>query len=133
MKYMLDTNILIYLIKEHPESVQNRFRQHKLEDVCISSITLAELMYGVEKSSAKMKNKFALLSMLTAVQVLDFSSAAAEQYGILRADLEKRGQLIGPMDMLIGAHALAEGLILVTNNEKEFCRVKGLKMENWVQ
>jgi len=133
VKYMLDTNIVIYLIKNNPSRVRSVFVKHKVDDVCISSITLAELLYGVEKSQAKEKNKLAVLSMLTAIRVLDFTSQAAEQYGILRAGLERKGKLIGPMDMLIAGHALSEHLILVTNNEKEFQRVAGLKVENWVK
>jgi len=130
---MLDTNIVIYLIKNNPARVRSVFVKHKVDDVCISSITLAELLYGVEKSQAKDKNKLAVLSMLTAIRVLDFTSQAAEQYGILRAGLERKGKLIGPMDILIAGHALSEHLILVTNNEKEFQRVAGLKVENWVK
>ena len=133
MKYMLDTNIIIYLIKNKPKNVLKNFTKHKLDEICISSITFAELIYGVEKSVHQEQNRIALYSMLSNVKILNFNSLAAEKYGNLRAKLEHSGSLIGPMDLLIASHALAENLTLVTNNISEFVRVQNLKLENWVE
>ena len=130
--YMLDTNICIYVIKNRPESAVHRFLECAAGDICISSVTYAELMHGVEKSKAREKNLLALTLFLSAITILDFDSHAAEEYGKIRAFLEKKGKPIGPMDMLIAAHAKSEDLILVTNNTGEFDRVPGLKLENWV-
>lgn len=133
MRYMLDTNICIYAIKHKPEVVIRRFLLHDPEEMCISAVTYAELMHGVEKSMAVEKNRLALSLFLSPITVLDFSAKAAEEYGKIRAELERKGTPIGPMDLLIAAHAKAEGLTLVTNNTKEFCRVEGLPAENWAQ
>ena len=132
MRYMLDTNICIYIIKHKPESVYRRLMKIRPEDVCISSITYSELSYGVEKSEQKDRNRLALTLMLSNIEILEFDTAAAEEYGNIRARLEKTGTLIGSLDMLIAAHAKASGCTLVTNNLKEFSRVEGLKAENWV-
>ena len=131
MKYMLDTNICIYVIKEKPESVIRKFLKNNPEEMCISSITYAELLYGVEKSKAIQKNRIALSHFLSPIKILEFNDYAAQEYGQIRADLEQKGMPIGSMDMLIAGHAKAEDLILVTNNTKEFQRVAGLKLENW--
>lgn len=131
MKYMLDTNICIYVIKEKPESVIRKFLKNNPEEMCISSITYAELLYGVEKSKAIQKNRIALSLFLSPIKILEFNDYAAQEYGQIRADLEQKGMPIGSMDMLISGHAKAEDLILVTNNTKEFQRVAGLKLENW--
>ncbi len=133
MKYMLDTNICIFLIKNKPESVIQKFMKNKPEDICISSITYAELMHGVEKSKAKEKNRIALTMFLSEIQILSFDSLAAQSYGVIKADLQNRGVPIGPMDTLIAAHAKALELILVTNNLREFSRVDGLAVEDWVE
>jgi tRNA(fMet)-specific endonuclease VapC len=133
MKYMLDTNICIYTIKHKPESVINNFMSHKPEDLCISSITYAELMHGVEKSQAVEKNRLAILLFLSPITILNFGDKAAGEYGRVRAALERKGTPIGPLDMLIAGHAKSEGLILVTNNTREFKRVDGLALEDWVQ
>ena len=133
MRYMLDTNICIYAIKKKPEAVIRRFLEHDPDEICISSITCAELMHGVEKSQAADRNRLALTLFLSPITVLDFDQKASAEYGKLRADLEKTGTPIGPMDMLIAGHAKAEGLILVTNNAREFCRVEGLRLENWAE
>ena len=130
MRYMLDTNICIYIIKHKPESVYRRLMKIRPEDVCISSITYSELSYGVEKSEQKDRNRLALTLMLSNIEILEFDTAAAEEYGNIRARLEKTGTLIGSLDMLIAAHAKASGCTLVTNNLKEFPRVEGLKAEN---
>lgn len=132
MKYMLDTNICIYAIKRRPEAVIKRFLEHDPDEMCISAITYAELMHGVEKSQAREKNRIAMTLFLSPITILDFSSHAAEEYGRVRAELEKKGAPIGPMDMLIAGHARAEGLILVTNNTREFYRVDNLDVEDWV-
>lgn len=133
MKYMLDTNICIYVIKHRPDSVIKRFLSNDPDEMCISSITYAELMHGVEKSQAVEKNRIAMSLFLSPITILDFDSHAAQEYGKIRAQLEKKGTPIGPMDMLIAGHAKAEQLILVTNNTREFQRVEGLKLEDWVQ
>lgn len=133
MKYMLDTNICIYVIKKMPPSVIQRFMEHDVRDICVSSITFAEMMHGVEKSQAKERNRIAYMLFMSALTVLDFDSAAAQEYGKVRADLETKGTPIGPMDMLIAAHAKSQGLTLVTNNTREFVRVEGLALENWAE
>ena len=101
------------------------------EDLCISVITYAELMHGVEKSQAVEKNRIAMSLFLSAITVLDFNSRAAEVYGEIRAELEKKGTPIGPMDLLIAGHAKSQNLVLVTNNTREFARVTGLQIEDW--
>lgn len=131
MKYMLDTNICIYTIKKKPESVIRKFLSHDPDDLCISSITYAELMHGVEKSQAAEKNRLALTLFLSPIAVLDFGSSAAEEYGKIRTELERKGTPIGSMELLIAGHAKSENLILVTNNTREFVRVEGLKLEDW--
>lgn len=133
MKFMLDTNICIYIIKRKPMEVFTRFQKHKFSEICISSITLAELGYGVEKSSNISQNKFALNCFLAPVDILPFTDRAAIEYGKIRASLEKRGEIIGAYDMLIAAHAYSEGITLVTNNTSEFARIAGLNIENWVK
>ncbi len=132
MKYMLDTNICIYAMKNKPEKVLEKLKESIDEGICISSITLAELQFGMEKSSAPAKNKQALLRFLIPLTVMPFEDKAAVEYGRVRALLQKQGTPIGPLDMLIASHAKAEELILVTNNIREFERVPELKLENWV-
>lgn len=131
MKYMLDTNICIYAIKHKPEKVFKKLQKTDPSDVCISSITYAELVYGVEKSAAVEKNRLALSMMLSNIEIKDFDADAADSYGLVRADLERKGTPIGPLDMMIAGHAKSLGCTVVTNNEKEFARVKGLKIANW--
>ena len=131
MKYMLDTNICIHVIKNKPETAIRNFLTHQPDDLCISAITLAELLHGVEKSKFRDRNRLAVSMFLSGIAVLDFDSIAAQAYGELRADLEQNGTPIGPMDMLIAGHAKSRGLILVTNNTGEFTRVKGLQLEDW--
>lgn len=132
MNYLLDTNICIYIIKKKPLAIFNKFRSFPLGTVGISSITLAELRYGIEKSSQVQKNKVALEQFLLPLEILDFNFAASVEYGKIRSILERNGTPIGPLDTLIAAHAKSEGLTLVTNNEKEFKRVDQLKVENWI-
>ena len=133
MKYMLDTNICIYAIKHKPPEVIKKFLEHNPDDMCISSITYGELMHGVEKSQAVDRNRIAIALFLSPISILPFDNYAAEEYGKVRTDLERRGTPIGPMDMLIAGHARSEGLILVTNNTREFFRVEGLKVEDWTK
>ena len=132
MKYMLDTNIIVYAKNRRPESVLARLRQCRPEDVCISAVTMAELEYGVSKSSRPEQNRLALMMFLSGIKVLPFDGEAAREYGDIRENLSKKGTIIGGNDLLIAAHARAEGLILVTNNAREFERVEGLRVENWV-
>ena len=131
MKYMLDTNICIFIIKHKPEKVIDKFLKLKANDICISSVTFAELSYGVEKSQAKMKNRIALTLFLSNIEIKPFDSKAAEEYGIVRTELEKAGQPIGPLDTQIAAHARSLGFTLVTNNTREFKRVSKLTLEDW--
>ncbi len=133
MKYMLDTNICIYTIKHKPPEVIKAFLCHEPDDMCISSITYGELMHGVEKSQAVERNRAAITLFLSAISILPFDSDAAEEYGAVRADLERKGTPIGPMDMLIAGHARSRGLILVTNNTREFFRVNELEVEDWTK
>ena len=132
MKYMLDTNICIYLIKHKPADLLERFRQTDISEISISSITLSEFFYGVSKSSKPEQNFIALTQFAAPLEILPFGGEAAQYYGDLRAHLEKKGTPIGSLDMLIAAHALSLSITLVTNNEKEFNRVPNLKIENWV-
>lgn len=132
MKYLLDTNICIYIIKQKPSIVLERLQKVKVNEIGISVITLAELEYGVAKSGFPERNKLALIQFLVPFEISPFSETAAAIYGRIRSDLEKKGQIIGPYDLLIGAQALSENLTLVTNNEREFQRIPGLMIENWV-
>jgi len=132
MRYMLDTNICIYVIKHKPETVFQKLQNTNPEDVCISSVTYAELVHGVEKSAAVEKNRLALSMLLANMEILDFDVDAADCYGKIRAALEKKGTPIGPLDMMIAAHAQSLGYTVVTNNMKEFSRVSALQIEIWV-
>ena len=133
MKYMLDTNICIYVIKEDPKKVLARLKKTRVSDVCISSITLSELEYGVQKSSRKEQNMIALTEFAAPLEVAPYDDLAAREYGEIRADLEKMGTPLGALDTLIAAHARALRLTLVTNNEAEFNRVPDLDIENWTR
>ena len=133
MRYMLDTNICIYVIKHKPETVFQKLQNINPEDVCISSVTYAELVHGVEKSAAVEKNRLALSMLLANMEILDFDVDAADCYGKIRAALEKKGTPIGPLDMMIAGHAQSLGYTVVTNNVKEFSRVSALKIENWAE
>jgi tRNA(fMet)-specific endonuclease VapC len=129
---MLDTNICIYLIKKKPRGVLEKLAEYKISEVGISAITVAELEYGVAKSSLPDKNRDALDEFLAPFEIIPFDDRAAQEYGRIRAYLERKGTLIGSMDMLIAAHAQSLGVTLVTNNVKEFKRVPHLQVENWV-
>lgn len=131
MKYLLDSNVCVdYLTGRFPR-VTSRIQSLWPEDVCLSSIVVAELRYGADKSSNPRRNHDLLDVLINEIPTRDFDSAAASSYGRVRAALEKKGRPIGPNDMLIAAHALSLGLSLVTDNVREFKRVKGLKVENW--
>jgi tRNA(fMet)-specific endonuclease VapC len=132
MKYLLDTNICIYLIKQKPVQVLKKFSAHAIGDIGISSMTVSELWYSVAKSAHRQANQRALEQFLLPLSVAAFDEDAAEIYGEIRAALEQEGQPIGAMDMLIAAHAVSMGVVLVTNNEREFSRVPRLIVENWV-
>ena len=131
--YMLDTDICIYIIKRKPAGVIKRLMKSRISQIGISSITLSELEYGVAKSSKPEQNQFALAQFLAPMEILSYGDEAAQQYGRLRAFLEKQGTPIGSLDMLIAAHALSINCILVTNNEKEFGRVPNLNIHNWTK
>ena len=133
MRYMLDTNICIYAIKKKPEKVIEQILNHCDDEFYISAMTYSELMYGAEKSELSDKNKVAINTLISNISILDFDSRAGNEYGKIRAQLEKDGKVIGSMDMLIAAHAISSNCILVTNNEREFERVKGLVIENWTK
>jgi tRNA(fMet)-specific endonuclease VapC len=129
LQYMLDTNICIHVLKNRPEKLRERFNR-LAEQLCISTITLAELSYGVEKSSRRDDNHQAVDQFAARLDVLPFSAVAAIHYGQVRAALEAAGRPIGAHDMLIGAHARSAGMIVVTNNLREFERIPGLRTEN---
>ena len=131
MKYLLDTNICIYITKRRPPQTVDRIRSKQTEDIAISTITLAELEHRAAKSLHPDRNQLALLEFLLPFAILDFDQSAASHYGLIRATLESKGTPIGPMDMLLAAQARSHGLVLVTNNEQEFRRVPDLKIENW--
>ena len=131
MKYMLDTNICIYVIRQKPAAVVQKFLEHDPNEICVSAITHAELMYGVEKSQFPERNLTALTLFLSSISVLEFDLKAAMAYGKIRAGLERNGTPVGAMDMLIAAHAQSEGITLVTNNTREFSRIDDLQIENW--
>ncbi len=132
LKYMLDTNIAIHVIKRRPINMLAIFNQHA-EQLCISSITLAELLHGVEKSAFIEKNLKNVENFISRLEVLKYGNKAASHYGDIRADLERKGTIIGVNDLHIAAHARSEGLIIVTNNTREFERVDGLRVDNWVK
>lgn len=129
--HLLDTNICIYIINVRPPQVLAKFREHSPGTVAISSVTACELAFGVAKSQSE-RNHRALQMFMAPLEVLPFDESVVWQYAQIRSDLERQGQPIGSLDMMIAAHALALGAILVTNNTKEFSRVANLKIENWI-
>jgi tRNA(fMet)-specific endonuclease VapC len=131
LQYMLDTNICIYVIKNYPPKLRERFNR-LAEQLCISSITLAELVYGAEKSARRLENLQAVEQFSARLEVLSFPPKAAAHFGQIRAGVERVGKPVGPLDMLIGAHARAEGLTVVTNNAHAFRPLPGVPAENWV-
>jgi tRNA(fMet)-specific endonuclease VapC len=131
MKYLLDTNICIYLIKNKPKKLLTKIHKTPLSEIAISSITIAEMEYGIAKSTKPTESRIALMKFLLPFEIVDFSEQAAPHYGSIRRDLQTKGTPIGNMDMLIASVALAHGLTLVTNNMKEFSRIDNLKVEDW--
>ena len=130
--YLLDTNICIYIINNHSQKVVEKIKSLKPNQIKLSAISLGELEYGVSKSKYKERNRDALINFVSAFDIIPFDDEDAEVFGLIRADLENRGQIIGSYDMQIAAQALSKKLILVTNNTSEFSRVTELKIENWV-
>jgi tRNA(fMet)-specific endonuclease VapC len=131
LKYLLDTNIVIYVMKRRPVEVLSIFNQNASR-MAISAITLAELFHGAEKSTRVSDNLFAIEDFCSRLEVLPYGAKAAQHYGAIRSALEKAGQTIGVNDLHIAAHARSEGLIVVTNNTGEFARVPALQLENWI-
>ncbi|HSV46900.1 MAG TPA: type II toxin-antitoxin system VapC family toxin [Ramlibacter sp.] len=131
VRYLLDTNICIYIAKHSPPAVRARFEAHAADALAMSVITLGELRYGAEKSQARKKALAALGHLQELIQVAPLTDVVAAHYGDIRSALERAGQPIGANDLWIAAHARSEGWTLVTNNEREFLRVKGLVVENW--
>lgn len=131
LKYLLDTNIIIYTIKSRPQEVRQAFKQHQGQ-MAISTITWGELVFGAERSTQSERNQADIDNMAARLDVLTFDDKAATHFGQIRAELYSQGKPIGPYDMMIAGHARSQGLILVTNNTKEFERVSGLRLENWV-
>jgi tRNA(fMet)-specific endonuclease VapC len=132
MKYMLDTNICIELIRHKPQKLIRRLTRCEPGEVGVSSITIAELAHGANKSNQVEQNLAALEQFLLPLEIADFDQQASTAYGVVRAYLEREGKVIGSMDMLIGAHALSLGVTLVTNNTDEFQRIPKLKVEDWM-
>ena len=130
LRYMLDTNICIFVIKNRPSHLRDIFNA-EAQHLCISSVVLAELMFGAEKSEQVAGNLKAVENFSARLPVLPFDETAAVHYGQIRASLERAGTPIGPYDLMIAGHARCEGLVLVTNNSREFERVEGLRIEDW--
>ena len=133
MHYLLDTNICIYLIKKRPLAVLERFSKYSPKDVAISTITLFELQYGIEKSQYRERSEDALAKFLLPLNLINLDRSSAVEAAIIHAQLEKKGMPIGPYDLLIAGLARSQDMILVTNNIKEFERIDDLHMENWVE
>jgi len=132
MRYMLDTNMCIYVIKKKPPRVLEQFKTFQIAEIGISTITLSELEYGVAKSTRKEQNREALIEFLAPLEILSFDEKASRHYGEIRAFLERKGIPIGSLDLLIAAHARSLMLPLVTNDTRAFKRIPGLQIENWV-
>jgi tRNA(fMet)-specific endonuclease VapC len=130
-RYLLDTNICIYIRQKRPEEVLRRFRRLRPGEASLSVITYGELLYGAMKSTQRVAALERLHELVNLLPALSLPDKAAEAYGTIRAELESRGEMIGNNDLWIAAHAVAGGLTLVTNNESEFRRVRGLKIQNW--
>ena len=133
IQYMLDTDICSYIIRERPLKVFERFEALKMDQLCISVVTYAELIYGVEHSSSKKINRSIVDDFVKHLNIIPWGKQAAEHYGKMRAFLQANGKVIGAMDMMIAAHARSHKMTLVTNNEKHFTRVPKLKTENWAK
>ena len=133
MRYMLDTNICIFAIRRKPTNVLLNLLNKISSDICISVITYSELIHGVEKSRDISQNRLALTMFLSEIEIVPYDTQDAEEYGRIRAEFEKQGTPIGPMDMLIAAHAKSRSFTLVTNNTRKFERVKNLQIEDWTK
>jgi len=133
MNYLLDMNICIYIINQKPPAVLKRVQSKRPGQIAISTVTVAELEYGVARSRYPDRNRIALLEFLFPFTILDFDQKAAMEYGQIRSLLETKGRPVGPMDLLLAAQAKSHNLILVTNNEKEFQRIDALRIENWAR
>jgi tRNA(fMet)-specific endonuclease VapC len=133
MKYLIDTNICIYIMSKRPIKVIQKFKQFDVGEICVSTITVSELQYGVVKSKNHRLNLQRVQEFLSPLEIIPYDENAANMYGDIRYQLEKRGEPIGPLDLMIAAHALSGNFVLVTNNEKEFKRIKQLKIENWAK
>lgn len=131
VRYLLDTNICIYIAKHNPPIVRERFARHTANELVMSVVTLGELRFGAEKSRSRERALAVISQLESAMQIAPLSEAAGQHYGQIRAALQQRGEIIGNNDLWLAAHARAEGWILVTNNEREFARVEGLQVENW--
>jgi len=131
-RYLLDTNICIYIAKGQSLAVRHRFEAHTLQELAMSAITVGELRFGAEKSQVRERALATIAQLVQMIQPCALPLAAAEHYGLVRATLQRQGLPIGSNDLWLAAHALAEGWTLVTNNTREFSRVPGLRVENWV-
>jgi tRNA(fMet)-specific endonuclease VapC len=131
-KYLLDTDTCIYIIKKHPPEVVKKVIKISDDGICISSVSISELEYGIQKSQIKSASRDALVRFLVAFEIIDFNSKDAYEYGRIRAYLESKGKIIGPYDLQIAAQAISRKMILVTNNTREFSRIPELEIENWV-
>ncbi len=130
-RYMMDTDTCSYIIKERPESVRRNFQSLSMDSLCISIVTYAELMYGVERSSSKRINRAVIDRFISHLDVLKWDTKAADKYAFIRTTLDAKGTPIGAMDMMIASHATSIDAVLVTNNQKHFSQVQGLTIENW--
>ena len=133
IKYLIDTNICIYIMNKRPTGIIHKFKLFDVGEIGVSTITVSELQHGVSKSKNRRLNKQRIEEFLFPLEILPYDEIAASIYGDIRLQLEKRGEPIGPLDLLIAAHALSRNLVLISNNEKEFKRVKNLKVENWAK
>ncbi len=133
VKYLIDTNICIYIMNNRPVKIIHKFKQFDIGEIGVSTITVSELQYGIGKSKTRRLNKQRIEEFIAPLEIIPYDEMAAERYGEIRYQLAKQGKTIGPLDLLIAAHALSRKLILITNNEKEFKRVKNLKIQNWVK
>ncbi|MDR1505969.1 MAG: type II toxin-antitoxin system VapC family toxin [Treponema sp.] len=130
--FLLDTNICIYIVNKHPQNIIQRIETYNPIDIKISTISVAEMEYGVAKSKMREKNRTALMNFISNFEIIPFELKDAEIYGIIRAELEQKGKIIGAYDIQLAAQALSRDYIFVTNNTKEFNRIKKLRLENWV-
>lgn len=132
-KFMLDTDICSYIMREKPIQVLERFDSYEMEQFCISVVSYAEFIYGVKKSSNPEKHRRLVENFVLHVDIIPWDCSSAEHYGQIRKELESRGQIVGNMDLMIAAHALSQGMTIVTNNERHFGRITGLRIENWTK